>query len=434
MIGRNLLLVVSGVLTLITLDRGVHTTGIKTPVNTTKGVPTFARDIAPILYSRCVSCHSDSRVAPFSLVGYANAKRFSQTMVGVVKRRVMPPWKANLHYGEFKDVAALTPDQIALFKRWADAGAPEGDPASEPTPPTFAPGWSFGKPDLIVMPDKATQIPAQGGDFYRDYLIDPHVTKPTWVKTIEFRPSGKNTVHHVIPALLVKEEAEKCRKIKFDHDDNSWEQKSVKSITDYNVLGMWSTGAPPFTSPEGTAFLVKPGDQIMLDMHYKTTGKPEVEQTQVGLYFLKEPPKDEMSLLTVASGDIYLQPGETSRVYTIKKVKKDTTIYAVWPHMHFLGRTFKAWVKYPSGFSKPLVCINDWDPDWQIVYYLRTPMKVPAGSKIYLTGTYDNTPANPRNPNGKPKVVESGPSSKDEMLLLDIYVVNAKNGKEVSDE
>lgn len=94
--------------------------------------------------------------------------------------------------------------------------------------------------------------------------------------------------------------------------------------------------------------------------------------------------------------------------------------------MHFVGKTFKAWVKYPAGYSKPLVCINDWDPEWQLVYYLKEPMVLPKGARVYVTGTYDNSSANPRNPHPKPKVIESGPSSKDEMLLLDLYVVREK--------
>ncbi|HWD40526.1 MAG TPA: hypothetical protein VG944_16880 [Fimbriimonas sp.] len=393
-----------------------------------KASPTYAKDVAPILAARCVSCHSESKVAPFSLVGYENARRFSTMVASVTAQRLMPPWKADLHYGEFRDVPVLSPNEISVLRLWADAGAPRGNPRDEPPPPPVSPGWRMGKPDLVVSPDKATKIPAEGGDFYRDYLIDPHITEPTWVRAVEFRPSGKNTVHHVIPSLLARAEADKCRKIKFDHDDDSWEQRSLKDIDAYNSLGMWSTGAPPFVTPEGTAFLIKPGDCILLDLHYKTTGKPELEQTQVGFYFQKGTPKQEMTLDTVDSESIYLDPGtKANRVYAIEPIKKETTIYAVWPHMHFLGRTFKAWVKYPVGYWKPLVCINDWDPEWQLVYYLKTPLVVPAGAKVYVTGTFDNTKDNPRNPNPTPKVVESGPSSKDEMLLLDLYVVEKKD-------
>lgn len=127
----------------------------------------------------------------------------------------------------------------------------------------------------------------------------------------------------------------------------------------------------------------------------------------------------------VASGDIYLQPGaKETRVFKISpELEHDTTIYAVWPHMHYLGRTFKAWVKFPAGFSKPLVAIPDWDPDWQLLYYLKSPMRVPKGSKIYVTGTYDNSEGNPRNPNHPPRVVEAGESSRDEMLFFEIFQV-----------
>ncbi|MBS1723009.1 MAG: cytochrome c [Armatimonadetes bacterium] len=387
-------------------------------------VPTFSRDVAPILYKRCVTCHSEGRSAPFSLVGYAKASRRAKVIAAVTTERFMPPWKADVRYSELKDVPVLTDDEIALLKRWADAGAPEGDRSAAPREPVASTGWTLGEPDLVLSPDKATAIPAEGGDFYRDYVIDPHISKPTWVRAVDFRPSGKDTVHHVIPFIISKEDAEKQRKVKFDHEDESWEPDSV-DIERSGNLGFWSTGAPPFIAPDDTAFLLKPGQCILLDMHYKSTGKLESEKTQVGLYLSKEPPKHEMKLLEVGSDSIYLQPGlSDQRFYAIgDKMKSTTTLYAVWPHMHYLGRTFKAWVKYPSGFSKPLVLIKDWDANWQLLYYLKEPLVLPKGSKVYLTGTYDNSKSNPRSPGSGTRVVESGPSSKDEMLLMTLYVV-----------
>lgn len=397
--------------------------------------PTFTKDIAPILYKRCVSCHSESRVAPFSLIGYENARKHADTMAAVTQIGYMPPWKAKRGYGEFRDVPVLSDREKKLISDWAAAGAPEGDPSAAPEPPKITPGWRLGTPDLIIAPEKETKIPAEGGDFYRDYLIDPHITKPTWVRAVDFRPAQKGTVHHVIPSLVAKDEAEKAHKIKFDNDDDSWDQKSVDDIETYNTLGFWSTGAPPFESPNDTAFLIKPGDQVMLDMHYKTTGKPEVEHTQVGLYFLKDKPKDEMSVNVVSTDSIYLEPGQRDvRVFALgPKMKNSATIYAVWPHMHFLGKTIKAWVKYPAGYSKPLVCVDDWDPDWQLLYYLQSPMQVPEGSRIYVTGTYDNSSDNPRNPHSPPRVVDAGPSSKDEMLFFETFEVVHRPPKKLSD-
>ncbi len=394
--------------------------------------PTFAKDVAPILYKRCASCHSDSRIAPFSLVGYDNAKVRAQTIARVTQTNFMPPWKAKANYGEFKDVAALTAVEKLILKRWAETGAAEGDRTKAPEPPKVAPGWRLGPPDLAVMPELPTAIPAEGRDFFRDYLVDPQITKPTWVRAIDFMPKEQGTVHHIIPSLIKKEEVDKLRKIKHDFDDKSWKPESIEDIDQYNTLGFWSTGAPPFESPAGTAFLINPGDCIVLDVHYKPKGKPTKEQPQVAFYFQEEAPKDEISVEILATGNIYIQPGQKdARFFCIgEETEYDTTIYAVWPHMHYLGRTFKAWVKFPGGFSKPLVAIDDWDPDWQLLYYLKTPMRVPKGSKIYVTGTYDNTEDNPRNPHSPPRVVEGGESSKDEMLFFEVFQVEHKPKKE----
>jgi len=391
--------------------------------------PTYSHDVAPILNKRCISCHSQTNIAPFSLVGYENAKKWAPTIAVVTESKYMPPWKAKAGYGEFRDNPSLSAEEKLLLKRWADAGAPEGDKSAVPAEPPLTTNWRMGKPDMIISPELPTKIPSEGKDFFRDYLIDPQITKPTWVKIVDYRPLNQGTVHHIIPSLMKKEEAEKCRKIKFDFDDKSWDQKSVEDIDTYSKLGFWSTGAPPFTSPDGTALLINPGDNIQLDVHYKCKGIPATEQVQVALYFLNEPPKDQMKVRVVTTGDIYLQPGEKDRrFYCIdNKLEKETTIYAVWPHMHYDGTTFKAWVKLPSGASKPLVCIDDWDPEWQLLYYLKQPMTLPVGSQIIVTGTYDNSANNPRNPHNPPRVVMGGDSSKDEMLFFELFQVVKKD-------
>jgi hypothetical protein len=419
---RNLILASPALLAIM---GGAHQQKDATP-------PTYAKDIAPILNARCITCHSETKIAPFSLIGYENAKKWAPTIADVTASGYMPPWKAKAGYGDFKNNPSLTTEQKALVDRWAKAGAPEGSPADIPAAPAMTAGWRMGAPDMIITPDMPTKISAEGPDFFRDYLVDPHITAPTWVRIVDFRPLQQGTVHHIIPNLVSKEEAEKCAKIKFDHDDHSWEQKSVEDIDTYSKLGFWSTGAPPFVSPDGTAFLIKPGDQFLLDVHYKCKGKPESEQVQVALYFQKEPPKDEMKVRVITGDGIYLQPGEKNvRVYGIgNKLEKEATVYAVWPHMHYDGRTFKAWVKYPGGYSKPLVCIDDWDPEWQLLYYLKSPMILPVGSQVFVTGTYDNSADNPRNPHNPPRVVTSGDSSKDEMLFFELFQVVKKDAEE----
>ncbi|MEI8281744.1 MAG: hypothetical protein WCG75_05010, partial [Armatimonadota bacterium] len=197
---------------------------------TTPKKPTFSHDIAPIIYKRCAQCHSDSQIAPFSLVGYQNVRDRAATIAKVVHLGVMPPWKAKANYGEFRDVQALTTEEKDLVAQWAKSGAPEGDPAETPTPPTVVKGWRLGQPDLVVAPTKPTTISAEGSDFFRDYLIDPHIDKPTWVRAVDFMPLHIGNVHHIIPSLVKKEDAEKLKKIKFDFDDDSWKQKSISEI------------------------------------------------------------------------------------------------------------------------------------------------------------------------------------------------------------
>jgi len=394
--------------------------------------PTYAKDIAPIVNKHCVSCHSETKIAPFSLVGYNNASKWAAMMADVTQSKYMPPWKAKPGYGEFRDDPSLTAQEKAAIKSWSEAGAPEGNAADEPPPPKLTTDWRMGTPDMVITPELPTKIPSEGADFFRDYLVDPKITQPTWVRIVDFRPMQQGTVHHIIPSLVTKEMAEKCAKIKFDHDDHSWDQKSVEDIRTYNKLGFWSTGAPPFVSPDGTAFLIKPGDQFLLDVHYKCKGKPESEQVRVALYFQKDKPKDEMSVDVVSTNGIYLEPGASNtRVYAVgDKLEEETTVYAVWPHMHYDGRTIKAWVRYPAGYSKPLVCIDDWDPEWQLLYYLKKPLTLPVGSQVIVTGTYDNSAKNPRNPHSPPRVVQAGDSSKDEMLFFELFETVKKDDEE----
>src|SRR5579871_190281 len=185
-------------LKLLVLCASIGVLGITPPsrIPNHNGAPTFTADVAPILYRRCTSCRSDRSVAPFSLIGYENARKYASTILAVTAAGTMPPWKAANNYGEFRNVAALSSAEKSLLRRWVDGGAPKGDPNLEPVANQAKDGWLLGKPDLVVTTKRPVKIPSEGRDFYRDYLIDPGIKKPTWVRAIEFRPSGKNTVHH----------------------------------------------------------------------------------------------------------------------------------------------------------------------------------------------------------------------------------------------
>lgn len=182
--------------------------------------PTFSHDVAPILYRRCTTCHSERSIAPFSLIGYENARQYASTIAAVTQSGVMPPWKAAEGYGEFRDVARLSDSEKRTLATWAAAGAPRGDPKEEPQPVRAADGWQLGRPDLVVTTRQPCKIPPEGGDFYRDYLVtgtyDNSNTNPRnpnkTPKVVESGPSSKGEMLLLDLYVVEKPEPEPVKK------------------------------------------------------------------------------------------------------------------------------------------------------------------------------------------------------------------------------
>ena len=148
-----------------------------------RSAPTFTRDVAPILFANCASCHRAGEVAPFPLFTYQDAKKRAALIAAVTERRLMPPWKADSH-GEFQNERRLTEAQIATLKEWAARGAPEGDPKALPPAPRFASDWTLGAPDLVLEHGDSYTVAAEGRDEYRCF-----VSRPPLRKTGTSRPS-----------------------------------------------------------------------------------------------------------------------------------------------------------------------------------------------------------------------------------------------------
>src|ERR1035438_5271053 len=111
--------------------------------------PTFTRDVAPILYERCVQCHRPNSIAPMSLLDYKSTRPWARSIREAVLSRKMPPWFADPQYGHFANDARLNARQLETIKAWVDGGSVEGDPKDMPKAPEFADGWRLGKPDII---------------------------------------------------------------------------------------------------------------------------------------------------------------------------------------------------------------------------------------------------------------------------------------------
>ena len=380
---------------------------------------TYAEHIAPIIDRSCVACHRPGAVAPFSLIGYDNAKKWSSNVAALTESRGMPPWKAVRGYGEFYDDKQLSDTEIAMIRKWYEEGTPRGDKAKEPPEPNFTSEWPLREPDLILSPEKPFKLDAEGDDVYRNFVMKTTFDHPVWVNAMAIKPGNPKVVHHVITFL----------------DNNGWAKKLEAKFADgqegyttsgggvgfipSGTLGGWAPGVTTRETPPGTAFLVQPGTTLVLQVHYHKSGKPEEDLTRVGLYFAKEPIKKEMQLDWVFNFGIHLPAGEKAHQESkVQTIPADGTIYGAMPHMHLLGRQMKAWLEFPDGSTKPLVWVDDWDFNWQLTYAFKEPIHVVKGTKVHVEAIYDNSSSNPRNPNNPPKDVGWGEQTTDEMFLL----------------
>lgn len=389
--------------------------------------PNYAEHIAPILNRHCVECHRPGAVAPFSLVKYEDAKRRAGMIAEVAESRQMPPWKAKAGYGEFHGENRLDEGQILALKRWAASGAPQGDPKKVPKPPVFSSSWKLGPPDLVLQPSKPFRLEAEGEDVYRNFPIKTNFKERMWVTAMDVQPGNAKVVHHVI-AFLDDRGQSLRREAQTTDGQPGYETFGGPGFLPSGSLGGWAPGLSPFEVPKGKGFLLEPGATIVMQVHYHRTGKPETDQTKLGLYFSKVPVSQEMRLAWYVDLGLRIPAGAANhRVVVDRPIRRDITLYGVMPHMHLLGRSMKASITRPDGREVPLVHVDDWDFNWQLFYAFRQPIKVPAGSRIRIESVYDNSADNPLNPNNPPKTVTWGEETTDEMfLLIGAYTVDGE--------
>ena len=183
---------------------------VETPSGAAKGPVTWAREIAPILHARCVSCHRTGEVAPFSLTSFDDASHHAKQIAKMTQKRLMPPWKPVAGFGEFLDAARLSERELALLAAWAEAGAPEGDAAETPPLPAFPRDWPLGKPDLVLEMPEEFQVEAAGRDRFRCFVLPTGLTEDKVVVGVDYRPGAPSVVHH---AIFFLDDQQRARKL-----------------------------------------------------------------------------------------------------------------------------------------------------------------------------------------------------------------------------
>jgi hypothetical protein len=391
------------------LASAIVTTGIARPAAVgpdehAAAVPTFARDVAPILQEKCQACHRDGYIAPMSLVTYEQTRPWAKAIKARVAARQMPPWHIDKTVGiqQFKNDRSLTDDQIDTLVRWVDAGAPKGDPKDMPPPKQWPDEsiWNFagqfGPPDLIIKSPPYT-MPAVALDAWYKPVVETGLTEPRWVRAIEIRPStvkGRKITHHALARL---QQADRTANADAFADDAG----------SAGLFMEWAVGKQGEIMRPNSGKLMLPGSKIVFEVHYHAVGEPITDSVEMGIYFYpkgQEPKyRQTLSLFSSIAGgsrNIDIPPNSTFVSQAFHTLRQAGRVENFQPHMHLRGKAMSLEAVLPNGTTMMLSHVNRFEFNWMnnYIYTDDAAPLLPKGTILKVTSWYDNTAANKNNP------------------------------------
>jgi peroxiredoxin len=353
----------------------------------------YEKTIAPLLIDKCVSCHRDGGIGPWQMASYDMIKGFAPMIREVVRTQRMPPWHADPHYSVFSNDRGLSTGQARTLVHWIEAGAPRGTGAD----PLLSqkkewPQWPLGKPDLIVELPPFT-VPATGTIPYQMTKVENPLDHDVWVRAIDWVPGQRSAVHHIIASA------------------GGAERRGAVSLNNY------VPGVEPLELPPEAGILLPAHATFHFQTHYTSNGKVLTDQTKMGLYFRKDPPKFNFRSLVFANNKLHI-PANTKwhEEQAEQTLKADAIIYTLHPHAHYRGKASRFVAYYPDGKTQTLLNIPAYDFNWQGTYELIEPMRMPAGTRIVYSQWYDNSTQNKANPDAN-RDVTWGEQTWDEMIF-----------------
>lgn len=378
--------------------------------------PTFARDVAPIVYARCAPCHHAGAAAPFALTSFRDVQKRGKTIREVVLDRTMPPWPPSPPVAPdlaFADARALSDAERDAIVRWVETGMHEGEGA--PPAPAFDGDAGLGAPELVVEMDGTFDVPAAGPDVLRNFVVPIAAAEDRYVSAVELRSTAQSTLHH---AVLVVDSLRHARALDAKDATPGFEDMSYPHS---GPLGTWTLGATPRRLPPDFAYALPRGSDVVIEAHFHPSGSAEREHIALALHFAPgKPRRTLLSTLVPAAYGAYagidLAPGDAhARIRDSFALPVDVDLLHIGAHAHSLGKTVEATLVGPDGSARTLLSIRDWDFRWQGLYEFARPVRAVAGSRIDAEIGYDNSADNPRNPFSPPRRVRFGNSATDEM-------------------
>ncbi len=399
-------------------------------------VPTFNKDVAPILYENCASCHRPGEIAPMSLLAYKDARKWAKAIRDEVTDGTMPPWHADPKHGKFANDRSLTAAERETLTRWANGGAPEGDPKDLPPAPRFVEGWQLGEPDTVLQLPVEYKVPADGFVEYEYFEIPTNFTEDKWLEGLEVRPGNREVVHHVIVSTRAPQPERRPTGFRANpgmaippgqSGGGKEPEGAVKRPRGQSLfpaperggamIGGFAPGNQYLKLEPGSAILIRAGSTLVVQMHYTTNGAATTDRTRLGLFLAEEAPKVEMRMGSLVNGKLEIPAGDAN--YSIAAemtTTADVTLRQMLPHTHLRGKSWEYTATYPDGRSEVILAVPKYDFNWQTDYVFAEPLKLPKGTKIRALATYDNSAANKSNPD--PRInVKWGDQTWEEMMF-----------------
>ncbi|MBL8889545.1 MAG: redoxin domain-containing protein [Planctomycetaceae bacterium] len=366
-------------------------------------VPTFAEDVAPVVYRHCGECHRPHDIAPFSLIGYDEVKGWGAMMVEVIDQGLMPPWHANPEHGTFANHRHMPDTDKKLIRDWVAAGAPLGDVAKLPPAPEPAGDWLLPhQPDLVVaMGSTPFEVPAQGTVDYKYFVVDPGFTEDHWIKGAQIIPGNRSVVHHSIVFIKPPDE---------------------ETASGQGWLAAYVPGQRPLPYAPGYARRIPAGSKFVFQQHYTTNGKPASDVTKIGLVFANPAEVTHAVDTLVALNQHFEIPpyhGNYQVQGSLEHVPQQAQMLGLAPHMHYRGKSFQltAIRSEAEGDSRIILDVPRYDFNWQHVYAFAEPLPLQGISRIDFVAAFDNSVDNPANPDPT-QTVTWGDQSWEEMAIV----------------
>jgi hypothetical protein len=411
--------------------------------------PTFAEDVAPILYKNCTTCHHPGGLGPFSLLDYEGAKAKTDEMHDAVEARYMPPWHAEGPHGVFRNDRRLSDADRQTILRWIEAGARPGDLSKLPPKPEYPAAWAMGTPDAIVaMPDEFT-IPASGTIEYQYFEVPTNFTEEKWVQSIEIMPGAREVVHHVLvyarapaaprPAAPAPRPAGtpapqplfiRNRAHALPPDPPRLDTLHAAPRQLGALIGSLAPGMTVMEFPKGTALRLRAGTVLTFQMHYTAHGHEMKDRTALAFRFAKEMPDEEIFASQFTNGSFTIPAGAKDVAVPAEiGATQPVRIWGLLPHTHLRGTRWQYTLVKPDSTSEVILDVPHYDFKWQTYYMFAKPLEVAAGSKITSMAWYDNSAANKANPDPT-KDVKWGDQTWEEMQYTGfLYTVPSRRLK-----